>query len=198
MRASDGFSPFRPTLILAIALAAAIWLAAAAGQPALPWGTILLLVATAGLGGWAGVVDARSRRLPDAITIPFAGAAASIILATTVATGDWARAGQALLGAGALGLLYLAAAVAGGLGLGDVKLAAILGATLGFSSWEALLWGSLLGLLLAIPHAVILHSFGRQSSARIGEGRPMIPLGPYMVLGAIIGQALPLLLNGHS
>jgi leader peptidase (prepilin peptidase)/N-methyltransferase len=101
-------------------------------------------------------------------------AVGATIIGSTALNGDWPLATQAALGGGALGGFYLAAAVFGDLGLGDAKLAAILGLALAYSSWTALLWGGSLGLVLALPHALWVRGQGRR-----------IPLGPYMVAGAV-------------
>jgi leader peptidase (prepilin peptidase)/N-methyltransferase len=106
-------------------------------------------------------------------------AAGATIIGCTALSGDWPLAGQATLGGAALGGFYLAAAVFGDLGFGDVKLAAILGLTMAYSSWTALLWGGSLGLVLALPHALWIRRQGRH-----------IPLGPYMVAGAVAGLIL--------
>lgn len=125
-------------------------------------------------GAWAAWIDSRSHRIPDAVTIPLATAAGATVIGCTVLSGDGLLAGQAALGGAALGGFYVAAAVFGDLGLGDAKLAAILGLTMAYSSWTALLWGGSLGLVLALPQAVWIRGKGMR-----------IPLAPYLVAGAV-------------
>jgi len=86
---------------------------------------------------------------------------------------------------GAAGFLLLAAlAYPGGMGMGDVKLALLIGAVLG--SVTAL--GVLLGLLFAlIPSVVLLARHG------LGARRLAIPLAPFLAAGTVVA-----LFAGHS
>src|SRR5215472_7633425 len=86
---------------------------------------------------------------------------------------------------GAAGFLLLAAlAYPGGMGMGDVKLALLIGALLG--SVTAL--GVLLGLLFAlIPSIVLLARHG------LGARRLAIPLAPFLAAGTVVA-----LFAGHS
>jgi leader peptidase (prepilin peptidase)/N-methyltransferase len=174
MRASDGFSPFPVAIMSIVVLGAAVLVTTAAGGAPTLVGQAVLLTAVVFFGAWAGWIDSRSHRIPDAVTIPMVAAIGTTLISCTVLSGDWPLAGQAALGGAALGGFYLAAAVFGDLGLGDMKLAAILGLTLAYSSWTALLWGGSLGLVLALPQALWIRRHGRR-----------IPLGPYMVAGAV-------------
>ena len=86
---------------------------------------------------------------------------------------------------GAAGLfafyLILALVKPGGMGFGDVKLAAVLGLYLGFLGWgnllvgafAAFLFGGVFGLLLMLAHRA-----GRKTA---------IPFGPWMIAGAWVG-----------
>lgn len=179
MKASDGFNPFPVAAAGTGLTAAAITAGLAAGASTVAVGQIALLAIVALFGTWAGWTDARSHRLPDAITLPMASASGAAVITCTLLGSDWPRAGQALVGALVLSGFYFLAAVFGDLGLGDVKLAAILGLALGYSSWAALFWGGVLGLVIAVPHALK----ARGIAARI-------PLGPYMVAGTAIALAL--------
>jgi leader peptidase (prepilin peptidase)/N-methyltransferase len=86
---------------------------------------------------------------------------------------------------GAAGFLLLAAlAYPGGMGMGDVKLALLIGALLG--TVTAL--GVLLGLLFAlIPSIVLLARHG------LGARRLAIPLAPFLAAGTVVA-----LFAGHS
>jgi leader peptidase (prepilin peptidase)/N-methyltransferase len=74
------------------------------------------------------VSDLRTRRIPDRVVI-----AAAAIVVLTLAVSAPAALGGRLLAASAAGAFLLAAAVANpaGMGLGDVKLAVVLGLYLG-------------------------------------------------------------------
>jgi leader peptidase (prepilin peptidase) / N-methyltransferase len=119
-------------------------------------------------------IDLSERRLPNRIVLP---SAAVVLIAQTALFPD--RALEWLLAAlGASFLLLLFWCVyPEGLGMGDVKLALLLGAGLG----SAVLTGLLLGAVAAAVYAVFL-------LARDGvEARKQtIPLGPFLAFGAIM------------
>jgi leader peptidase (prepilin peptidase)/N-methyltransferase len=116
--------------------------------------------------------DLEHRIIPDRIVLP---AAAGILAARTLLepSAEWALA--------ALGcslFLFLAVlAYPAGMGMGDVKLALLLGAALGRAGPVALAVGMLAALL---PAAFLL---ARHGSA----GRKMaIPFGPFLALGGVV------------
>ena len=119
------------------------------------------------------VIDIESHRLPNRIVIP----AAAIVLAARLVTAPehW----QAWLGAG-LGAfaLFLAFALIypAGLGMGDVKLALLLGFALGGAVLPALLVGTLAGGAAGI---VLLAREGARARRRV------LPFGPFLAFGAI-------------
>lgn len=99
----------------------------------------------------ATVTDLRTRRIPNWLVIPFLLAG----LTVSAWTGGWYGLGRsalgALLGAAALGIFYLA----GGMGMGDVKLFASIGAWVG--PWQlvfAFLFMGLAGGLMALAWAI--------------------------------------------
>ncbi len=83
-----------------------------------------------------------------------------------------AVAGMALYLAG---FLVIVVASGGALGVGDVKLAGVLGLALGWLGWP-LLVGDLLGLTLAALFGLAVIVGGGMSSR--------IPLGPFLLVGA--------------
>jgi leader peptidase (prepilin peptidase)/N-methyltransferase len=84
----------------------------------------------------------------------------------------------ALAAAGsAAALLLLALAHPGGLGMGDVKLALLIGALLGRTAPLAIALGSLLAL---VPSAVLIARHG--TAAR----KLAIPFAPFLALGTVI------------
>ena len=110
--------------------------------------------------------------IPNRIVLP----AAVIILAaqtTLYPSPQWAVAAF-----GAAGFLFAAALAApGGMGMGDVKLALVLGAMLGTTVTVAML----LGLLAAMVPAIILF-------IRLGVGarKVKLPFGPFLALGSVV------------
>lgn len=141
-----------------------------------------LVVATAGAA--LGVIDARTHRLPDALTLP----AIWLALVTFGAAaflphgGGAARLAQAGWGALTLGGLYAALywLSRGALGFGDVKLALLLGLPAGWCGWSAV-WGTallpfLLGGLAALGLVV----------ARVARLDSQLAFGPFMLIGAAL------------
>jgi leader peptidase (prepilin peptidase)/N-methyltransferase len=110
----------------------------AAGAGMLGWPWVPLLLGAGWLAAVAGIVDLRHHRLPDALTLPALPAA--LLLAVPLGL---AAVGRAAAGAGLLAGAYLLvhAVSPRSLGLGDVKLAAPVGALLAAASWPALLLG---------------------------------------------------------
>lgn len=118
------------------------------------------------------VTDLERRIIPNAIVLP--GAAVVLVAQTLLhPSAEWSVAAF-----GAALFLFLAAlAYPGGMGMGDVKLALLLGAMLGRSVTVALM----LGLLAAIVPAVVL-LVRHGTSAR----KMAIPLGPFLAGGGIV------------
>jgi leader peptidase (prepilin peptidase)/N-methyltransferase len=119
------------------------------------------------------VVDLERRIIPNRIVLP---AAAVVLVAQTLLfpSPEWA-----LAAVGASLFLFLAAlAYPAGMGMGDVKLALLLGAMLGRTVPVAMMIGMIAAL---VPSIVLLVRHG--SAAR----KMGIPFGPFLALGGIIG-----------
>lgn len=134
------------------------------------------------------VIDIDIRRLPDQIVLPgYALSAAALVLAHGH---DPAALGRAALGAVSLGLLYgvIIVIYPAGMGFGDVKLAPILGAYLGATSWAALGVGAVAGFAVGGVAALVL------LAVRRGRHGPGVPFGPAMLAGTwvalVAGQQL--------
>lgn len=128
------------------------------------------------------IVDLTVRRLPDPLTAT-AGAGLLVGIGITAGVGHQGGAlGRALLAGLGLFAGYLALALAGpdSLGFGDCKLAAGLGAVLGWFGWWAVFTGTLAAFVLAGGCGLALVALGR-----LGRGDP-IPFGPFMLLGALV------------
>jgi leader peptidase (prepilin peptidase)/N-methyltransferase len=145
---------------LALAVPAAIFLA------------LLLAVA---------LIDARHRIVPNRIVYP-----ALLVLAPAVVVGDLVDVGvdapRAFIGllAYAIPLLLVALAVPGGMGMGDVKLAALIGLSLGGLGLSYVVVAAGLGILgggVGALVAVAVFRFGR---------RQQLPFGPYLAAGAAV------------
>lgn len=121
------------------------------------------------------LTDLERRIIPDRILL----AAALLGVALAAATDPGSLPERAIAAAAAGGLLFAAAlAYPRGMGLGDVKLAAVMGLFLGRSVAPAilvaLLAGSLAGLVLIARHG---------AAAR----KRAIPFGPFLALGGVVG-----------
>ena len=118
------------------------------------------------------VIDVRHRIVPNRIVLP---AAAVVLVAHTLIDPSVEWVAGAL---GASGVLFLAAlAYPKGLGMGDVKLALLLGAMLGATVSVALF----LGFLASLVPAVVL--FARHGAAARKMG---VPLVPFLAFGSLV------------
>jgi prepilin peptidase CpaA len=111
-----------------------------------------------GLAMLACAWDLRTRRIPQALTL--GGAAAG--LAFHLLSGGWTAGGTSLAGWG-LGLaVFLVPFALGGLGAGDVKLMAALGAWLGTGTvlWLAA-YTAISGAVLAVGYSLVTGYLGR-------------------------------------
>ncbi len=139
-----------------------------AAEIALSIGLILLVVP-------AALIDLECRIIPNKITIP--GAVAAIVIGLALDPGG--EPGRLIAGAAAGGFLLLAAlAYPGGMGMGDVKLAGMMGLFLGAAVAPAILIALLTGTAVG---AVIIARKGAK------EGRKTaVPFGPFLAVGALV------------
>jgi leader peptidase (prepilin peptidase)/N-methyltransferase len=150
------------------------------------WGADLpayLVVAAFGVA--SAYVDLREHRLPDPLTSS-ALAAAGVLLAVAAAVdGDWSAYARAWMVAAVMFAAYLGLAVLrpSELGLGDVKLAAVVGLVTGWLGWGIAVVAAFLGFLLGGLAGVALVLAGRAGR------RTAIPFGPYMLAGALVAVA---------
>jgi leader peptidase (prepilin peptidase)/N-methyltransferase len=154
--------------------------------------TSLPYIAYGVLSGVLIVIDARSKRLPNALTLPAIPVTAALLAGPAIAgEGDGALL-RAICAGTVLLLAYLALHLISpaGLGPGDVKLAASMGMVLGWISWPALLWGAVLGFVIAALVSLAL------LAARRATRKSDVPFGPSMLAGAwvviIASSAIPL------
>jgi leader peptidase (prepilin peptidase)/N-methyltransferase len=161
------------TVVLGSAAAAGLLAATVGARPLLP----VLLVAAI-IGVLLAAIDVRCLRLPDRLV----AALAVVVVVPLTLTGD---AGRAFLAGGLVGLGYLLLALlpGGGLGLGDVKLAAVLAFLLGFVGWPAVGVGVIAPHLINGPIALAL--LVRRRAGR----RSALPFGPALLAGALLAVA---------
>ncbi len=131
------------------------------------------------------LIDIDVHRLPDRIVLPSYIVGVVLLGAASVLSGDGDRALRAGIAMVVLAAAYFLMAIAypGGMGLGDVKLAGLIGLYLGFTGWGALAVGALAAFLLAGVFAGVLIATGKATR------KSGIPFGPWMLAGAWIGLA---------
>jgi leader peptidase (prepilin peptidase) / N-methyltransferase len=131
--------------------------------------TLILLLVPAAL------IDLEHRIIPNKLT--GAGALLALVLGTAL---DPAGEPTRLIAGVAAGGFLLAAALAypGGMGMGDVKLAGVMGLFLGAAVAPAILIALLSGVLLG---AVIVARKGTRAGRKTA-----VPFGPFLALGGIV------------
>jgi leader peptidase (prepilin peptidase) / N-methyltransferase len=188
----DGEPVRTPYRVLASAPRLRLFLSAATG---VTWGVLAATVGWApelpaylwvgALGVAMAYVDLCEHRLPDPLTAAALIGGGSLLAVAAAATGAWGAYGRAWLAAMAMFAAFLALALLrpADLGLGDVKLAGVLGLVLGWQGWGFVVVGAFLGFLfggLTGVGLMLVRRAGRRSS---------IPFGPFMLLGALVAVA---------
>jgi leader peptidase (prepilin peptidase)/N-methyltransferase len=131
-------------------------------------------------------IDIDCHRLPNAIVLPSYPVLALLLAVPTLWQHDYWALLRTAIGCAALfgGYFGLALAYPKGMGFGDVKLAGLIGAVLGWLSYSALLVGAFAAFLLGglVGIAVI--------ASRRGTGKTPLPFGPFMLAGAALALYL--------
>lgn len=163
--------PWRHPLFEAISAALCLAVVMKGGSTA----TIALGIAMVLLLLPLSLIDLEHRVLPNAITLP--GCALAIVLGSALGPGGEPE--RLIAGASAgVALLLLALAYPKGMGMGDVKLLAMLGLFLGVSVIPAFLIALLAGVLAGV---VVMRRKG------VAAGRKTaVPFGPFLALGAVV------------
>jgi len=156
-------------------VAVVVWIVLAAACAATFGMSLETVVASAGCAVLVAVTvtDLERRIVPNRIVLP-ALAAALVVQTARDPSVEWVLAA---LGAGGL-FLVLALVYPAGLGMGDVKLAAFLGAWLGRDVAVAIFVGTLLGALPALAVLVRRGASGRKVT---------LPYVPALAAGAVVG-----------
>jgi leader peptidase (prepilin peptidase) / N-methyltransferase len=189
-----GISARYPLVELGTAIAftgvAALFLpsALAATSASATVGALLVLVAylyLCAISVALALIDLDVHRLPNAIVLPGYAVGAALLVPAALLIAQPGRLVAAGVGAVALAAFYLLLAVArpGGMGMGDVKLAGVLGLFLGFQGWGALVVGAFSAFVLGG-----IFSLGLMLARRAGRAS-RIPFGPWMLAGAWVGVA---------
>jgi leader peptidase (prepilin peptidase)/N-methyltransferase len=134
--------------------------------PALVFTAVMIAVAA---------IDLEHKIIPNRITAPAAVAAVAL----------WAVIDPSVLpenliagAAAGIGMLIVAVAYPAGMGMGDVKLAAVMGLYLGKSVAPALFFGFAAGAIVGIGIVAVRGAAARKQG---------VPFGPFLALGGIVG-----------
>ena len=127
-------------------------------------------------------VDLREHRLPNYLVLTsFLGGILGFVL-IVITHGDLQVLGTAIAGSLIASLAYLAIHLLGGMGMGDVKYAAVVGLYLGSLGWTYIYLGSLISFACAALWALPL-MFGSRRSRNV-------PFGPFMALGVLVSGVI--------
>lgn len=149
-------------------------------------GAILWLIALLYLAAITvalALIDLDHHLLPNSIVLPGYIAGGVLLSASALLTENYQALYGAAIGAASMFAFYFVLAFISprGMGMGDVKLAGVLGLYLGYLGWGALIVGGfgafLVGGLFSIV-LLVLRKAGRKSG---------IPFGPWMLVAAWIG-----------
>jgi leader peptidase (prepilin peptidase)/N-methyltransferase len=144
-----------------------------------PWQAILL-APFLGLLVAISVIDVRHKKIPNRLVYPAVPAAAVVIVLGDLA-GEHLDAASGAVGflAYGVGLLIVALIAPRGMGMGDVKLAALIGLVLGSLGLEYVAVAAGVGILLGGVGAIVALLLG--ASRKTG-----IPFGPFLAAGAAV------------
>ena len=127
------------------------------------------------------LIDLEHYIVPNRILVVVVPLVAALLLAAAAIDGAWGDLGRAALGAVAAcaGLLVVHLINPRGMGMGDVKLAFLLGLCLGWLSWGHVALGLFLGFLYGALVGVALVATG------VRGRREAVPFAPFLAAGTI-------------
>jgi leader peptidase (prepilin peptidase) / N-methyltransferase len=157
--------------------------AESAGATAAASLTLIAYLYLAAISVALAAIDLDTRTLPNVIVLPAYIVGVALLGVAAIVSADYEPLIRALIGAAVLFVAYLLMALAypGGMGLGDVKLAGVLGLFLAYLGWGTLIVGAFAAFLLGGIYAIAL-LVSRRAGRKSG-----IPFGPWMLGGAWVG-----------
>ena len=137
-------------------------------------------IAMALLGPTMAAVDIREYRLPDLLTLATGSAAVIGSITVCAFEGEWSKlAFSTLYAIAAAGVFYvLALLTSGGIGLGDIKLLAVIGFTVGLNGWQTLVYCIAVAFIIGAVVAII----ARLKQTEVRE----LPFGPFLIVATLI------------
>jgi len=129
------------------------------------------------------LIDIDVHKLPSQIVLPGYAVGAALFTSASIVSSDYWVLLRTVIAMAALFLAYflMAFVYPAGMGLGDVKLAGVLGLYLGWVGWGALIVGAIGAFILGGIYAFVL-ILGKRANRKSG-----IPFGPWMLVGAWLG-----------
>ena len=163
-----------------------VLLAALAGAAAGLSAVLPAYLALASIGAVLAVVDAEQHRLPNRLLSVLAVAGVALLTIAAGVDDRWHNLARAALATLAVGAFFYLLALASprSVGLGDVKLAALLAGFLAWRSWLTAFAGLAGGFLTAGIAALALLAAGRATRST------HLPLGPFLIGAALLAAAL--------
>lgn len=127
-------------------------------------------------------IDLREHRLPNRIIYPWTALTAVLLVLAALLLGEPLAAVRAFAAALVWGGFFLTVRLLAppALGMGDVKLAVVLGLYTGFLGWSTVLAAVVLSFLLGGLLAAALLVSGR------GTAKTAVPFGPFLLLGTAV------------
>ncbi|WP_432199106.1 prepilin peptidase [Streptomyces sp. bgisy027] len=178
--AGDRYGPSTLSAASCVAVVCALLAVAVGPRPEL---VVWLLLAPAAV--LLAIIDFAVHRLPDVLTLPLAAAVLLLLVVAAVLPGSAGSWRSAVLGSFVLGACFFVFfLLSRGFGFGDVKLALVVGAVLGWYGWAIVLAGTFAGFVFGA-----LYGIGLVLAGRADRGSP-VPFGPFLLAGAVAGVLL--------
>jgi leader peptidase (prepilin peptidase)/N-methyltransferase len=128
------------------------------------------------LGVQLARIDISLHLLPNPLVLSLLLGGLVLLLATLLSGYQWNDILRAVSGAAILFVIYLVLALIspGGIGMGDVKLAAPVGLYLGYLGWSQLLYGGLLGFIVGGIASALLLRHRTEKPVEVAYGPSML------------------------
>ncbi|CAN5561599.1 A24 family peptidase [soil metagenome] len=169
-------------VIIALLMSPAIFAASTSTDAAAAVLALVAFLVFASVSVSLALIDIDTKTLPDRIVFPALVAGAVLLGTSSILIGDIESLVRAGIGMVALfGLYFVLAFFSGGMGFGDVKLAAVVGLYLAWLGWGSFAVGALAAFLLGGLFGIALLVLRRAGR------RTALPFGPWMLAGAWIG-----------
>lgn len=130
--------------------------------------------------------DLATRRVPNRVTVPACIAGAALLAVASEHSGRWWPSGRGAIAMVVLAAFYLVLGLAssGGMGMGDVKWAGVVGLYCGWLGWPAVFDATLLAFVAA---ALVV---GARRLVAPSHRRTVLPMVPFMAAGALAAVLL--------